>query len=151
MSEALLKNRITEAMKTAMREKDRERLGTLRLILAAIKQIEVDERIELDDARVLAVLDKMVKQRRDSAQQYSDAQRQDLADRENAEITVIQEFLPTALTADEVTAIVKDAVARSEANGMQDMGKVMALVKPEVQGRADMGDVSRIVKQILAG
>lgn len=151
MSEALLKNRITEAMKTAMREKDRERLGTLRLILAAIKQIEVDERIELDDARVLAVLDKMVKQRRDSAQQYSDAQRQDLADRENAEITVIQEFLPTALTPDEVTAIVKDAVARSEASSMQDMGKVMALVKPEVQGRADMGDVSRIVKQILAG
>lgn len=150
MSESSLKSRITDAMKTAMREKDRDRLGTIRLMLAAIKQIEVDERIELDDTRVLAVLDKMVKQRRDSAQQYSDAQRQDLADRENAEIVVIQEFLPTALTTDEIVALVKNAIAQSGASSMQDMGKVMALVKPEVQGRADMGDVSRIVKQNLA-
>lgn len=150
MSESPLKIRITDAMKTAMREKDRDRLGTIRLILAAIKQIEVDERIELDDARVLAVLDKMVKQRRDSAQQYSDAQRQDLADRENAEIAVIQEFLPTALTADEIVVLVKNAIAQSGASSMQDMGKVMALIKPEVQGRADMGEVSRIVKQNLA-
>lgn len=150
MSESQLKQQITEAMKTAMRAKEKERLSAVRLILAEIKRIEVDERIDPDDARITSILDKMVKQRRDSIKQFEDAGRAELAAKEQAEIDVIQEFLPSQLSEDEVEAIVKDAVAQSGAESMQDMGKVMALVKPQVVGRADMGVVSQKVKAALS-
>ena len=150
MSESPLKQQITEAMKAAMRAKDKERLSAVRLILAEIKRIEVDERIDPDDARITSILDKMVKQRRDSIKQYEDAGRAELAAKEQAEIDVIQEFLPSQLSEDEVEAIVKDAVAQSGAASMQDMGKVMGLVKPQVVGRADMGVVSQKVKAALS-
>lgn len=145
-----LKSTISSAVKDAMRAKDKERLGVLRMIMAEFKRIEVDERIELDDARVLAVLDKMVKQRRDSAKQYEEAGREDLASVEHVEIAVVSDFLPQALTADEIAQIVKDAVASTGATGMGDMGKVMAVVKPQVQGRGDMGEVSKLVKAAFA-
>lgn len=145
-----LKERILEAVKDAMRAKDKPRLGVLRLITAEIKRIEVDERIELDDARVLVVLDKMVKQRKDSARQYADANRQDLADKEQFEIGVIQEFLPEPLSEAELQTIIAEAAASCGAAGMTDMGKIMAIIKPKVQGRADMGAVSRLVKAQLA-
>ena len=141
-----LKADIHNAMKEAMRAKAKERLATIRLIQAEFKRVEVDERIELDDARVLVILDKMVKQRKDSVTQYRDANRDDLADKEQAEIEVIQEFLPQPLSADEITAIIKAAIAETGAASMQDMGKVMAIVKPQVQGKADMGEVSKLVK-----
>lgn len=150
MSESPLKQQITEAMKAAMRAKDKERLGTVRLVLADIKKVEVDERIDPDDARITSILDKMVKQRRDSIKQYEDAGRSELAAKEQAEIDVIQEFLPTQLSEAEIEAIVKDAVASSGAANMQDMGKVMGLVKPQVVGRADMGMVSQKVKAALS-
>ena len=150
MSESQLKLQITEAMKAAMRAKDKERLSAVRLILAEIKRIEVDERIDPDDARITSILDKMVKQRRDSIKQFEDAGRDELAAKEQAEIDVIQEFLPSQLSEDEVEAIVKDAVAQSGAASMQDMGKVMGLVKPQVVGRADMGVVSQKVKAALS-
>lgn len=136
-------------MKTAMKAGDKSRLAVIRLMLAAIKQREVDERIELDDAQVLAVLDKMVKQRRDSIQQYTDAGRDELAAAEAAEIEVIQTFLPEELSAAEITTIIEAAIAESGAESMRDMGKVMAIVKPKVQGRADVGMVSGLVKQKL--
>ena len=136
-------------MKAAMKGGDKPRLAVIRLILAAVKQREVDERIELDDSQVLAVLDKMVKQRRDSIQQYQDAGRDDLASQESAEIEVIQEFLPTALTDDEIAAIIDAAISETGAESMRDMGKVMGVVKPQVQGRADVGKVSGLVKQKL--
>jgi|TARA_B110000967_G_scaffold26696_1_gene24398 hypothetical protein len=136
-------------MKAAMRAKDKPRLGAIRLIQADIKRIEVDERIEVDDARVLAILDKMVKQRRDSITQYEDAGRQELADIEIAEITVIQDFLPTALSDDEIAAMVAAAVAETGAASMADMGKVMGILKPQIQGRADGGAVSGLVKAAL--
>lgn len=145
-----LKQRILEAVKDAMRAKDKARLGVLRLITAEFKRIEVDERIELDDARVLAVLDKMVKQRKDSARQYADANRHDLAEKEEFEIGVIQEFLPEPLSETELQTMIAEAAASCNATGMADMGKVMALIKPKVQGRADMGAVSRQVKAQLA-
>ncbi len=146
-----LKQRITEEMKVAMRAGDKARLGTIRLVLAAIKQVEVDTREELDDPKVLAILDKMVKQRRDSIAQYEGAGRQDLADKEAAEIAVIQEYLPKALDQAEIAAEIDKAVAEAGAASMQDMGKVMALLKPRLQGRADMGAVSALVKGKLAG
>jgi uncharacterized protein YqeY len=149
MSASPLKDDIQAAMKAAMRAKDKARLQTIRLIQADIKRIEVDERIELDDARVLAVLDKMVKQRRDSAQQYEDAGRAELAAQENYEISVIQEFLPQQLSEDEILALVDEAIAGVDASGMQAMGAVMAQLKPELQGRADIGKVSGLVKQRL--
>lgn len=136
-------------MKAAMRAKDKERLSTIRLILAEFKRIEVDERIEVDDARALAVLDKMVKQRRDSAEQYSNADRQELADVENAEIDVIQEFLPAQLTDAELDSMIDAAIAASDAQGMAAMGAVMGQLKPQLQGRADVGAVSKLVKQRL--
>ena len=136
-------------MKAAMKGGDKPRLAVIRLILAAVKQREVDERIELDDSQVLAVLDKMVKQRRDSIQQDQDAGRDDLASQESAEIKVIQEFLPTALTDDEIAAIIDAAISETGAESMRDMGKVMGVVKPQVQGRADVGKVSGLVKQKL--
>jgi uncharacterized protein YqeY len=145
----VLKQQITDAMKAAMKGGDKARLGVVRLMLAAIKQREVDERIELDDSQVLAVLDKMVKQRRDSMQQYGDAGRDDLATVEAAEIEVIQEFLPTALSETEISAIIEAAIAETGAESMRDMGKVMGIVKPQVQGRADVGQVSGLVKQKL--
>jgi hypothetical protein len=145
----VLKQQLTEAMKAAMKAGDKPRLAVIRLVNAAIKQREVDERIELNDEQVLAVLDKMVKQRRDSIQQYSDAGRDDLAAQESAEIDVIQEFLPEALSADEIAAIIDAAIAETGAESMRDMGKVMGKVKPQVQGRADVGQVSGLVKQKL--
>ena len=141
-----LKAQIHDAMKAAMRAQDKARLSTIRLIQSDIKRIEVDERSEVDDARLLAILDKMVKQRRESIAQFQAASRQDLVDKENAEVTVIQEFLPKALTADEINALIGDAIAASGASSMQDMGKVMAILKPQVQGRADVAEVSKLVK-----
>ena len=141
-----LKAQIHDAMKAAMRAQDKARLSTIRLIQSDIKRIEVDERIEVDDARLLAILDKMVKQRRESIAQFQAASRQDLVDKESAEVTVIQEFLPKALTADEINALIGDAIAASGASSMQDMGKVMAILKPQVQGRADVAEVSKLVK-----
>ena len=144
-----LKQRVSIEMKAAMRAKQKERLATIRMILAELKRIEVDERIELDDARVLATLDKMQKQRRDSIEQYTAADRDDLADIEKQELQVIREFLPQPLTEAELSAIVDQAVTDSGAQGMQDMGKVMGLVKPQAQGRADMGAISQLVKARL--
>jgi len=146
----VLKARIQEDMKAAMKGGDKPRLGVIRLILAAVKQREVDERIELDDEQVLAVLDKMVKQRRDSIKQYGDAGRDDLANAEQAEIVIIQDYLPEALSDDEIAAIVEQAISDTGAESMKDMGKVMGKVKPQVQGRADVGAVSGLVKQKLA-
>jgi uncharacterized protein YqeY len=132
-----------------MKSRDKTRLGTLRLIQAEFKRIEVDERIELDDARALSILDKMLKQRRDSEQQYLDAGRNELAAREAAEIEVIQEFLPAQLTEDELRSLVDAAIESVGATGMQAMGQVMGRLKPELAGRADMGAVSKLVKQRL--
>ncbi len=149
MSEQNLTATIKAAMKAAMKARDKERLATIRLIQAEFKRIEVDERITVDDARALAVLDKMVKQRRDSAQQYQDAGRDELAAVENAEIAVIQEFLPTQLSEAELIALVDEAIAGTDASGMQAMGPVMGQLKPKVQGRADIGAVSQLVKARL--
>jgi len=145
----MLKAQIQSDMKTAMKAGDKVRLGVVRLILAAVKQREVDERIELDDAQVLAVLDKMVKQRRDSIEQFGAAGRQDLVDVERFEVEVIQGYLPAALSEAELTALVESAVTASGAAAMSDMGKVMAVLRPQVQGRADMGAVSAMVKRRL--
>jgi uncharacterized protein YqeY len=149
MSEETLAQTIRAAMKAAMKAKDKNRLSTLRLILADFKRIEVDERIEVDDARALIVLDKMVKQRRDSAEQYANAGRQELADQETGEIDVIQEFLPTQLSEAELSAMVDAAIAASDTKGMAAMGAVMGQLKPKLQGRADVGAVSKLVKQRL--
>ena len=146
----MLKAQITQEMKNAMRAKNKLKLGAIRLILSGIKQIEVDERIELDDVRILVVLDKMVKQRRDSVTQYGDANRQELADIELAEIVIIQEFLPEALSDSEVATMVSDAIAESGAQSMKDMGAIMAIIKPKIQGRADVGAVSKIIKAKLS-
>ncbi len=146
---ALIDN-LKEEQKSAMRAKDKARLGTIRLALAAIKQREVDERITLTDDDIIAVLTKMVKQRRDSVAQFESAGRQDLADAEKVEITVLEEFMPQPLTEEEVAALVDSAITESEAAGMQDMGKVMGVLKPQIQGRADMGKVSGLVRSKLA-
>lgn len=138
-------------MKAALKAADKRRLGALRLMLAAIKQREVDERIELDDTQVLAVLDKMVKQRRDSIEQYTKADRKDLAEQEDFELGICREYLPEALGEEELIALVEEAITATGAASMKDMGKVMGRVKPQVQGRADMGAVSKLVKQRLAG
>ena len=144
-----LKNRVTEDMKTAMKAKDTARLSAIRLLLAAIKQKEVDERIELDDPAIVAVIEKMLKQRKDSIAQYEAAKRQDLADAEKFEVEVLAAYMPQALSAAEIEAIVAAAVAESGAKTPADMGKVMALVRPKVAGRADMGEVSKLVKAKL--
>jgi uncharacterized protein YqeY len=151
MSDQTLTETIKADVKTAMKARDKERLATLRLIQAEFKRIEVDERVEIDNARALAVLDKMVKQRRDSAQQYTDAGRTELADKENAEIDVIQAYLPAQLGEDELIVMIDEAIAASGASGMQAMGAVMGVLRPKVQGRADMGAVSQLVKARLAG
>jgi hypothetical protein len=144
-----LRERVTEDMKTAMRAKDAPRLAAIRLLQAAIKQREVDERIELDDAQVVAVIEKMLKQRRDSISQYEAAKRDDLADVEKFEVSVLQAYMPQALSDAEVEQMVVDAIAASGAAGVKDMGKVMAAVKPQVAGRADMGKVSALIKAKL--
>ena len=150
MSQTHLKQRITEAMKAAMRARDKARLGTVRLALAEIKKIEIDERIDLDDSRITSILDKMVKQRRDSIKQFETASRTDLVAQEQLEINVIKEFLPEALSEEELDTIIKAALEKSGASSMQDMGNLMGLVKPQVVGRADMGAVSQKIKAALS-
>ncbi|MFM2075952.1 MAG: hypothetical protein RJB34_2257 [Pseudomonadota bacterium] len=145
-----LKARITEDMKTAMRAKDSERLGTIRLLQAAMKQKEVDERIELDDAAVIAIVDKLIKQRKDSIAAFEQAARQDLADKEKAEMAVLVAYLPERLSAEEVTHAVQAIVASLGASGPGDMGRVMGAVKTQLAGKADMGMVSAAVKAALA-
>jgi uncharacterized protein len=145
-----LKERITDDMKAAMRAKDAERLGAIRMLTAAIKQKEVDERIELDDVAVIAIVDKLLKQRKDSIEAFEKASRQDLADKEKAEVTVLSAYLPQRLSADEVAAEVKAIVAELGAKGPGDMGKVMGAVKARLAGKADMGQVSAAVKAALA-
>ncbi len=144
-----LKDRITEDMKAAMRARDGARLSAIRLLLAAIQQREVDERITLGDAEVVSVIEKMLKQRRDSLQQFEAAGRQDLADKEKFEVTVLQAYMPKALSEAEVEAAVMEAVGASGAKGMQDIGKVMTLLKPKLAGRTDMAKVSALVKSKL--
>ena len=146
-----MQDRLKDEMKQAMRDREKVRLGTIRLILAAIKQREVDERIVLDDQQVLIVLDKMQKQRRESIRQYRDASREDLVAVEEAEGLIIQEFLPQALTEEEISSMVKAAIADSSAGSIKDMGKVMAILKPAMQGRADMAVVSVKIKELLVG
>ncbi|MCP1289165.1 MULTISPECIES: GatB/YqeY domain-containing protein [Chromobacterium] len=146
-----LKQRISDDMKSAMKARESDKLAAIRLLLAAIKQKEVDERVELDDAGVVAVIDKMLKQRRDSVSQYEAAQRQDLADKEKFEMDVLMAYMPQQLSAGEIDALVAKAVADSGAAGMQDMGKVMGLLRPQLAGRADMAQVSASIKAKLAG
>lgn len=145
-----LKQRIQEDMKAAMRAQERQRLDAIRLILAAVKQIEVDERIEIDDARMLVILDKMLKQRRDSIEQYQKAARQDLIDQENFEIKIIQSYMPTPLTDAELNELIDGVISSTGATSAKDMGKVMADLKPKIQGRADIGAVSAKIKERLS-
>ncbi len=147
----MLKQRIQDDVKAAMKAKDKDRLVTLRLITAAIKQREVDERIEMDDTQVLAVLEKMIKQRRDSISQYESAGRQELADQEKREIAIIEVYMPEGLSDDEIAGMVEAAISETGAAAIKDMGKVMGILKPKMQGRADMGKVSGLVKQKLSG
>jgi uncharacterized protein YqeY len=146
-----LKDQITEDMKTAMRAKDSERLGTIRLLLSACKQKEVDERVVLDDTQVIAIIDKMIKQRKDSIEAFTKADRKDMADKEAQEITVLTGYLPARMSADDVLAAVKTIVAELNASGPGDMGKVMGAAKAKLAGKADMGQVSSAVKAALAG
>ena len=150
MADITLKPRINDAMKAAMRAKDKPRLTAIRLMMAEFKRIEVDERIEIEDDRALTVLDKMCKQRRDSIQQFQDADRNDLADVEILELNVIKEFLPAELTDDELHTLISSAITETGAESMKDMGKVMGILKPQVQGRADMAAVSKVIKAQLA-
>ena len=150
MSETLsLVEQVKAAMKAAMKAREKQTLSTIRLIQADFKRIEVDERIDIDDARAIAIMDKMVKQRRDSAKQYRDADRPELADQEDAEILVIQTFLPEQLSAADIDALIDEALAGIEATGMAAMGQLMGKLKPQLQGRADMGEVSQRVKAKL--
>ena len=150
MSEILsLVEQVKAAMKAAMKAREKETLATIRLIQAEFKRVEVDERIEIDDARALAIMDKMVKQRRDSARQYRDADRPELADVEDAEIAIIQAFLPAQLSTEEIDALIDEALAGIDAEGMAVMGTLMGKLKPQLQGRADMGEVSQRVKAKL--
>ena len=146
-----LKDQITDDMKSAMRAKESERLATIRLLIAEIKRKEVDERIELNDAQVLTIVEKMIKQRKDSITQFENGGRQDLADKEKSELAILAGYMPAGLSDDEVAAEVAAAVAASGAAGPQDMGKVMAIVKPKLAGRADMTAVSAQVKKALSG
>ena len=145
-----LKERLTEDMKTAMRAKDQVSLGTIRLINAAVKQFEVDERTEADNAKITAILTKMVKQRKDSAKIYAAAGRQDLADKENAEMEILHRYLPQMMSTEEIQAAVAAAVAQTSASGMADMGKVMGVLKTSLAGKADMGEVNKILKAVLS-
>jgi len=145
-----LKSRLQDDMKTAMRAKDKERLIVIRGTIAAVKQREIDEQTELDDTRILAIVDKLVKQRRDSARQFRDANRLDLAEKEEMEMGILQEYLPTALTEAELAQLIDDTISTAGAQSMKEMGKVMALLKPQVQGRADMSQISNLIKQKLS-
>ncbi|MGO0309057.1 GatB/YqeY domain-containing protein [Endozoicomonas acroporae] len=149
MSDCIVRDQLTEAMKDAMRNRDKPRLGTIRLALAELKRIEVDEK-SLDDQRALAVLDKMVKQRRDAIEQFESAGRTDLAEQEKLELEVLADFLPTPLSETEISELVDLAINSTGASGMADMGKVMGIVKPQAQGRADMSSISKIVKSRLS-
>ncbi len=144
-----LKTQLTEDMKTAMRAKDQVSLSTIRLINAAIKQFEVDERTEADDAKVISILTKMVKQRKDSAKIYTEAGRQDLADKENAEIEILNRYLPQMMSAEEIKTVVEATIAETGASGMADMGKVMGVLKTRLTGKADMGEVNKVLKAAL--
>ena len=144
-----LKTQLTEDMKTAMRAKDQVSLSTIRLINAAIKQFEVDERTEADDAKVISILTKMVKQRKDSAKIYTEAGRQDLADKENAEIEILNRYLPQMMSAEEIKTVVDAVIAETGASGMADMGKVMGVLKTRLAGKADMGEVNKVLKAAL--
>ena len=144
-----LKTQLTEDMKTAMRAKDQVSLSTIRLINAAIKQFEVDERTEADDAKVISILTKMVKQRKDSAKIYTEADRQDLADKENAEIEILNRYLPQMMSAEEIKTVVEAVIAETGASGMADMGKVMGVLKTRLAGKADMGEVNKVLKAAL--
>ena len=147
----MLKSRIQDDVKAAMKAKDKERLVTLRLITAAIKQREVDDRAELNEEQVLAILEKMIKQRRDSIAQYESAGRQELADQEKSEIAIIETYMPEGLSEEEIAELIAQAISETGAESMRDMGKVMGLLKPKMQGRADMGKVSGLIKQKLSG
>ncbi len=151
VSPATLAETLRAAQKAAMKAREKERLATIRLILSEFKRIEVDERIEIDDTRALSILDKMVKQRRDSVEQYENAGRDDLAEREKAEIVIIQEYLPEQMSEADINALIDEALAATEATGMAAMGPVMGQLKPRLQGRADMGAVSALVKARLQG
>ena len=146
-----LKARITEDMKTAMRSGEKDRLGLIRMLMAGIKQREVDERIQLDDTQVLSVIDKMIKQRKDSVEQFRAGHRDDLADKEAAEIAWLTGYLPAQLSDAELDALIKDAIAATGAASMKDMGKVMGILKPKAQGRTDMGALSARIKAALSG
>lgn len=150
MAESSLKDQLNSAVKNAMRAKDKGRLVTLRMAQAAVKQIEIDERRELADEDVLKVLEKMLKQRRDAASQYDDAGRTELADKERAEMKILEEFMPAALTEDDLDALIRSSINATGAQGMQDMGKVMNDLRPQVLGRVDMGHLSKKVKAALA-
>lgn len=149
MTISSLKTQILDDIKAAMKAQDKMRLTTLRLLTAAIKQVEVDKRIELSDADILALLDKMIKQRRESIKQFEQANRQDLIDKETAELDILQTYLPQAMSEAEVSVLIQQAISELNAQSMQDMGKVMAIIKPKVQGRADMNQVSALVKNLL--
>ena len=151
MAEATLKEQLNTAVKDAMRNKDKTRLVTLRMAQAAVKQIEIDERRDLSDEDVLKVLDKMLKQRRDAASQYDEAGREELGDKERAEMVIIEEFMPAALNEDDLDGLIRMTISATDAQGMQDMGKVMNELKPQVLGRVDMGPLSKKVRAALAG
>jgi uncharacterized protein YqeY len=144
-----IRDSLESAIKDAMRARDKDRLGVLRMASSALKQIEIDERTELDEDRVLAVLDKLVKQRNESIQQYREGGRDDLADKEEAEVAILREFLPQPLSDDEIATLIDEAIAETGASSMQEMGKVMGVLKPKMQGRADMSAVSAKVKERL--
>jgi uncharacterized protein len=151
MADTSLKEQLATAVKNAMRNKDKIRLVTLRMAQSAVKQIEIDERRELADEEVLKVLDKMLKQRRDAASQYDDAGREELGDKERAEMVIIEEFMPAALSEDDLDALIRTSISATDAQGMQDMGKVMNDLKPQVLGKVDMGHLSKKVRAALAG
>ncbi|MCG7198790.1 GatB/YqeY domain-containing protein [Marinobacter pelagius] len=151
MAEASLKEQLSNAVKDAMRNKDKIRLTTLRMAQSAVKQIEIDERRDLGDEDVLKVLDKMLKQRRDAASQYDDAGRGELADKERAEMVILEEFMPAALTEDDLDGLIRIAISATDAQGKQDMGRVMNHLRPQVLGRVDMGHLSKKVRAALAG
>ena len=151
MAELSLKEQLSNAVKEAMRNRDKTRLVTLRMAQAAVKQIEIDERRDLNDEDVLKVLDKMLKQRRDSARQYDDAGRKELGDTERAEMVIIEEFMPAALSEDDLDALIRKAISSTDAQGMQDMGSVMNTLRPQVLGRVEMGHLSKKMRAALAG
>ena len=150
MGESNTKLMLSTAMKEAMRQKEKEKLTTIRMAMSALKQIEVDERIELDDARVISVLDKLIKQRKESAKQYKEASRPELAEKEQREIEILQSFLPAPLSEEEIEQLMTAAIEEVSAESMKDMGKVMAILKPKLQGKADMGSVGKLIKSKLS-